>query len=142
MPSIPNVTFPTSNLDFINIMSYDYHGTWETRTGHVSPLYASPVDADKGLNVVRSFSPCSPKSLVVFHCSNRPSTTGCSAAPTAASWCWACPCTAAPSSWHSLATTTLVQLLPVLELLVSTRRRLESSCTARQAPKHPFLWCL
>jgi hypothetical protein len=36
-------------------MSYDYHGTWEGRTGHVSPLYASPVDADKGLNVVRPF---------------------------------------------------------------------------------------
>lgn len=42
-----------SNLDFINVMSYDYHGTWESRTGHVSPLYPARIDADKGLNVVR-----------------------------------------------------------------------------------------
>ncbi|MCL5261316.1 MAG: glycosyl hydrolase family 18 protein [Gammaproteobacteria bacterium] len=26
-------------LDFINIMAYDYHGAWETRTGNLAPLY-------------------------------------------------------------------------------------------------------
>lgn len=28
-------------LDFINVMTYDYHGGWETVTGHNAPLYAS-----------------------------------------------------------------------------------------------------
>ncbi|MFS0553726.1 glycosyl hydrolase family 18 protein [Brevibacillus sp. 179-C9.3 HS] len=29
-------------LDFINIMSYDYHGAWENVTGHQSPLHQNP----------------------------------------------------------------------------------------------------
>lgn len=28
-------------LDYINLMTYDYHGPWESRTGHNAPLYAS-----------------------------------------------------------------------------------------------------
>ncbi|ENN70443.1 hypothetical protein YQE_12947, partial [Dendroctonus ponderosae] len=31
-------------LDFISVMTYDYHGAWEGRTGHVSPLYHQPLD--------------------------------------------------------------------------------------------------
>lgn len=34
-------------LDFMNIMNYDYHGTWETTTNHNTPLYANPKDKSK-----------------------------------------------------------------------------------------------
>ena len=32
-------------LDFINIMTYDYHGSWENTTNHQAPLYADPSRA-------------------------------------------------------------------------------------------------
>lgn len=31
-------------LDFINVMTYDFHGAWETITNHHSPLFANPDD--------------------------------------------------------------------------------------------------
>ncbi|XP_028265606.1 acidic mammalian chitinase-like [Parambassis ranga] len=31
-------------LDFINVMTYDFHGTWERVTGHHSPLYKGSHD--------------------------------------------------------------------------------------------------
>uniref|UniRef100_A0A3Q3FFN8 Acidic mammalian chitinase n=1 Tax=Labrus bergylta TaxID=56723 RepID=A0A3Q3FFN8_9LABR len=31
-------------LDFVNVMTYDFHGTWETVTGHHSPLYKGSQD--------------------------------------------------------------------------------------------------
>uniref|UniRef100_A0A672ST40 chitinase n=1 Tax=Sinocyclocheilus grahami TaxID=75366 RepID=A0A672ST40_SINGR len=31
-------------LDFINVMTYDFHGTWERFTGHNSPLYQGSND--------------------------------------------------------------------------------------------------
>ncbi|KAJ8258700.1 hypothetical protein COCON_G00177120 [Conger conger] len=34
----------SSQLDFISVMNYDFHGHWETRTGHNSPLYQSSLD--------------------------------------------------------------------------------------------------
>lgn len=49
----PNPTFVKNTetkkmmdyLDFINVMSYDYHGGWENKTGHNAPLYATdPAD--------------------------------------------------------------------------------------------------
>ena len=34
-------------VDFVNVMAYDYHGPWETFTGHNAPMYS-----DDDLNVV------------------------------------------------------------------------------------------
>lgn len=36
------------HLDFINVMTYDFHGTWEPRTNHHSALFASPSDPSTG----------------------------------------------------------------------------------------------
>jgi chitinase len=35
-------------LDFLNMETYDYHGTWETNTNHAAPLLESPFDPAKG----------------------------------------------------------------------------------------------
>jgi chitinase len=37
-------------LDFINIMTYDMHGSWDSVTGHSAPLY--PGTVDDGFTVV------------------------------------------------------------------------------------------
>lgn len=35
-------------LDYINVMTYDFHGTWEPRTNHHSALFDSPRDPSTG----------------------------------------------------------------------------------------------
>lgn len=37
-------------LDFINVMTYDYHGSYEHKTGHVAPLYYHAQDSKDYLN--------------------------------------------------------------------------------------------
>ncbi|CAG9856716.1 unnamed protein product [Phyllotreta striolata] len=39
------------NVDFLSVMTYDYHGAWEGQTGHVSPLYSKPGDKYPQYNV-------------------------------------------------------------------------------------------
>lgn len=41
-----------STLDFLSVMSYDYHGAWESQTGHVSPLFVRSDDKYPQYNVV------------------------------------------------------------------------------------------
>lgn len=31
-------------LDWIAVMTYDYHGQWDKKTGHVAPMYEHPDD--------------------------------------------------------------------------------------------------
>jgi chitinase len=37
-------------IDYVNIMSYDFHGGWDTKTNHVSPLYANPDDPQNSID--------------------------------------------------------------------------------------------
>lgn len=39
-----------SALDFMSVMTYDYHGSWEGQTGHVSPLYHQTSDKHSQYN--------------------------------------------------------------------------------------------
>ena len=44
-------------LDWINVMTYDYHGQWDKKTGHVAPHYAHPDDEFYYFNAVSPRSP-------------------------------------------------------------------------------------
>ena len=39
-------------LDYISVMTYDYHGPWDKVTGHLAPLKEHPEDTDKTYNLV------------------------------------------------------------------------------------------
>ena len=53
MPSIAR------DLDWIAVMSYDYHGSWNKKTGHVSPMYDHPDNRYDSYNTVNiSFFTC------------------------------------------------------------------------------------
>lgn len=40
------------DLDWISVMTYDYHGQWDKITGHVAPMYPHPDDIDVTFNAV------------------------------------------------------------------------------------------
>ncbi|XP_026687735.1 probable chitinase 10 [Diaphorina citri] len=40
----------SENLDWISVMTYDYHGQWDKKTGHVAPMYALPNDTTPTFN--------------------------------------------------------------------------------------------
>lgn len=39
-------------LDWISVMTYDFHGQWDKKTGHVAPLYRLPNDWEPTFNAV------------------------------------------------------------------------------------------
>ena len=57
------------NLDFISIMTYDFHGKWEDITGHNSPLFAHKLESQEAatLNVV-SYNDQSAIGPWIAHC--------------------------------------------------------------------------
>ena len=38
-------------MDYISVMTYDYHGQWDKKTGHVAPMFDHPDNADPVFNV-------------------------------------------------------------------------------------------
>lgn len=42
-------------LDWIGVMTYDYHGQWDKKTGHVAPLFYHPDDDVTYFNAVSNF---------------------------------------------------------------------------------------
>ncbi len=43
------------DLDWIAVMTYDYHGHWDKKTGHVAPFYSHPDDDFTYFNAVSFF---------------------------------------------------------------------------------------
>ncbi|KAF6212661.1 hypothetical protein GE061_013187 [Apolygus lucorum] len=41
----------SQHLDWIGLMAYDYHGSWDHRTGHIAPLYHHAGDVNPHFNV-------------------------------------------------------------------------------------------
>ena len=39
-------------FDWIAVMTYDFHGHWDKKTGHVSPMYPHPEDDNDYFNTV------------------------------------------------------------------------------------------
>ena len=42
------------DLDWIAVMTYDYHGHWDKKTGHVAPYYEHPDDDFYYFNMVNN----------------------------------------------------------------------------------------
>lgn len=62
--------FPSlsEHLDFMSVMTYDYHGSWENVTGHVSPAYYKDGDEFPTYNMVRfTRTRARTDALILFH---------------------------------------------------------------------------
>lgn len=46
-------------FDWISVMTYDFHGQWDKKTGHVAPLFSLPDDWEPTFNAVNV-------SLIIF----------------------------------------------------------------------------
>lgn len=46
---LPNIA---ANVDFINLMSYDLHGSWETITGINAPLFGTDLNVDAAVKIL------------------------------------------------------------------------------------------
>lgn len=51
-------------VDFMSVMTYDYHGSWESKLAHIAPLFGSSSDSKPYYNVVSS-------NCVKMHVANR-----------------------------------------------------------------------
>lgn len=52
MISAYDVKVLSDKLDWISVMTYDFHGQWDKHTGHVAPMYIHPDDDDVTFNAV------------------------------------------------------------------------------------------
>lgn len=54
IPSGYDVPILSQYLDWIAVMTYDYHGQWDKKTGHVAPMYGHPDDDNPAFNTVKT----------------------------------------------------------------------------------------
>lgn len=62
-----DVPLLSKTLDWISVMTYDYHGQWDKKTGHVSPMYSHPDDYDMTFNAVINFVYISSPFTILYH---------------------------------------------------------------------------
>lgn len=53
-------------LDWISVMTYDYHGQWDKKTGHVAPLYQLPNDWEPTFNAVSARQNLKPLTMDMY----------------------------------------------------------------------------
>ena len=61
-----NIPELSKYLDYLSVMTYDYHGQWDKQTGHVAPIYEHPDDLDTTFNMVSIHSVHKVKSHVLI----------------------------------------------------------------------------
>lgn len=131
----------------INVMTYDFHGSWDPMTGECSPLFRSPEDQGGFIyfNVVRLkkilLNSLQTAIVGLFKCGlgylqntfyrTMLWTTGWAREPQLRSWLWVSLHMAIHSPSGTLLTMVLEHLLLVLELQESTHKRLENWLTLR-----------